>query len=369
MFKKIYSLIIKELLAILQDKRSRIVLILPPILQLFIFAFAATLDVTNISMAILNLDYGKIAYELTQRFQGCPYVKHIKYLDHESQIKEVIENQKVMMVLCIQENFSRNLLENQKAEVQLIFDGRRSNTAQIVQGYANKIILRYNRELAGKLDFTTSPSTLIARNWFNPNLIYSWFTVPGLVATLTMFTCLIVISLSIARERESGTFDQLLVSPLNSWEILFGKALPGILVGMCEGSIILVSAIFFFGIPFTGSLLVLYFSLLIFVCSIVGVGLSLSSLCKTQQQALLATFVFISISVILSGFGTPIETMPVWLQNFTYTNPLRFALVIVRGIFLKDLPFKDILMNLFPISIMGIINLLIAAWFFRKRIE
>lgn len=369
MLKKIYSLIIKEFLAILQDKKSRLILILPPILQLFIFAFAATLDVTNISMAVLNQDYGKIAYELTQRFQGFPYVRHIKYLDHESQIKEVIDNQEVMMVLHIQENFSRDLLENRKAEVQLILDGRKSNTTQIIQGYAVKIIQRYNRDLAAKLDFKDPPSILIPRNWFNPNLIYSWFTVPGLVAVLTMVTCLLVIALSIARERESGTFDQLLVSPLNSWEILFGKAIPGIIIGMGEGSVILLGAIFLFGIPFTGSIIFLYISLLIFVCSVVGIGLSLSSLCKTQQQALLATFVFISVSVILSGFGTPIENMPMWLQNFTYVNPLRFALVIVRGIFLKELPFNDILRNLFPISIMAVINSLIAAWFFRKRIE
>jgi len=369
MFKKVYSLIIKELLAVLQDKKSRLVLILPPIMQLFIFAFAATLDVTNISMGILNEDYGKLSYELTQRFQGFPYVKNIRYLDHENQIKEVIENQKVLMVVHIKEQFSRNLLQNQKADVQLILDGRKSNTAQIVQGYATKIIQRYNRDLAEKLNFKKAPTYLIPRNWFNSNLIYLWFTVPGLVGVLTMFTCLIVISLSIAREREAGTFDQLLVSPLNSWEILLGKAIPGIIIGMAEGTIMLLAAIFLFGIPFRGSILILYFSLFLFVFSIVGVGLFLSSLCKTQQQALLATFVFISISVILSGFGTPIENMPVWLQNATYINPLRFMLVIVRGIFLKALPFKDVIINLVPILILAIINITIATWFFRKKLE
>jgi len=369
MFKKIYSLIIKELLAVLQDKKSRLVLILPPIIQLFIFAFAATLDVTNISLAVLNEDYGKLSYELVQRFNGFPYVKNIQFLDHQAQIKEVIDNQKAMMVVHIGQDFSKNLLQNQKADVQLILDGRKSNTTQIVQGYAIKIIQQYNRDLAKKLNYETPTTNIISRNWFNPNLRYIWFTVPGLVSILTMFTCIVVISLSLAREREAGTFEQLLVSPLTSWEILLGKAIPGIIIGMSEGTIILFAAIFLFDIPFRGSVLILYFSLFIFVWSIVGIGLFLSSLCKTQQQALLATFVFISISVILSGFGTPIETMPNWLQKATCINPLRYMLVIIRGIFLKKFPFKDIFMNLIPIFIAAIINLSIASWFFRKKLE
>jgi ABC-2 type transport system permease protein len=369
MFKKVYSLIIKELLAVLQDKKSRLVLILPPIIQLFIFAFAATLDVTDISIGILNDDYGKLSYELVQRFKGFSYIKNIEFLDNQSQVKEVIDNQKVIMVVHIKEDFSKNLLEGRKGDVQLILDGRKSNTSQIVLGYAIKIVQKYAADLAEKIKLKTLPSVLITRNWFNSNLIYTWFTVPGLVALLTMITCVIVIALSLARERESGTFDQLLVSPLNSWEILLGKAIPGIIIGMAEGSIILLAAIFLFDIPFRGSIIMLYLSLFIFVWSIVGIGLFLSSLCNTQQQALLASFVFISVSVILSGFGTPIETMPLWLQKGTYINPLRFMLVIVRGVFLKNLPIKDIFMNLIPIFIIAIINLSIATWFFRKKLE
>lgn len=369
MLRKIYTLIIKELLAVLQDKKSRLVLILPPIMQLFIFAFAATLDVTSISLGILNEDYGKLSYELVQRIKGFSYVKEIYFLDHESEMKDYIDNQKVMGVVHIKQDFSKNILQKEKADVQLILDGRKSNTTQIIQGYIMKIIQQFSQDIAVDLNFNTSPYILVPRNWFNSNLIYTWFTVPGLVALLTMFTCIIVISLSLARERESGTFDQLLVSPLTSWEILLGKAIPGIIIGMCEGSIILFAAIFLFDIPFRGSILILYLSLFFFVWSIVGTGLFLSSLCKTQQQALLATFVFISISVILSGFGTPIETMPQWLQKVTYYNPLRFMLVIVRGVFLKALPIKDIFRNLIPIFIVTIINMSIATWFFRKKLE
>ncbi|KPK33354.1 MAG: hypothetical protein AMS24_01470 [Chlamydiae bacterium SM23_39] len=369
MFKNIYSLIIKEFLAVWQDKRIRLILIVPPLIQLFIFAFAATLDVKNISVACLNRDEGKLSYELIQRFAGSPFFNDMQYLNDFHQIQEVIDNQKAIMVIHIDEEFSRKLLSGRSPEIQLILDGRKSNTAQIVQGYAFKIIEQYYSDLSKKMNLPFPSTKLIARNWFNSNLIYTWFTVPGLVAILTMFTSLLVTSLTIARERELGTFEQLLVSPLRSIDILIGKAIPGIIIGMGEGTIILIAAVTAFQIPFTGSILALYFSMFIFVCSIVGVGLFLSSLCKTQQQALLAVFVFMSNSVILSGFATPIENMPIWLQKITLINPLRFFLIIVRGIFLKKIPFSVIFQNLYPIIIIAIFNLSVSTWFFRKRLE
>jgi ABC-2 type transport system permease protein len=369
MFKRVYPLIIKEFIAVWQDKRSRLMLIMPPMIQLFIFAFAATLEVKNISIAVLNRDYGKESYELVRRFQGSTYFKKINYINSPNQIREVIDNQKAIMVIQFDEQFSRNLLAGKPAEVQIILDGRKSNTAQIVLGYASKIIYQYNVERAQEEGFIFPKSVIIPRNWYNPNLEYIWFTVPGLVALLTMTTALLVTSLTIARERELGTFDQLLVSPLNSIDILLGKAIPGVIIGMGEGIIILLFAIFAFQIPFTGSILALFFALFVFVCSIIGVGLFLSSLCNTQQQALLAVFVFLSNAVTLSGFATPIENMPIWLQKITYINPLRFMLIIARGSFLKDLPWRDIITNLYPIIIVAIFNLSLAGWFFRKKLE
>jgi ABC-2 type transport system permease protein len=369
MFKRVYPLIIKEFIAVWQDKKSRIMLILPPMIQLFIFAFSATLEVKNISIGVLNRDYGKESYELIRRFQGSSYFKKIHYLNSPDQIKDIIDNQKAIMVIHIDEQFSRNLLEGKPAETQIILDGRKSNTAQIVLGYASKIIYQYNVERAQKGGVIFPKSVIIPRNWFNTNLTYTWFTVPGLVALLTMTTALLVTSLTIARERELGTFDQLLVSPLNSFDILLGKAVPGIIIGMGEGIAILLFAIFAFEVPFTGSFLALFLALFIFVCSIIGVGLFLSSLCSTQQQALLAVFVFLANSVTLSGFATPVENMPMWLQKVTYINPLRFMLVIARGSFLKELPIKDIITNLYPIVIVAIFNLSLAGWFFRKKLE
>jgi len=369
MKKGIYSLIIKEFLAVWQDKKSRIILILPPLIQLFIFAFAATLDVKNISIGILNLDSGKQSFELCQRFQWSPYFPHVRYLRGVEEIKDVIDNQKVIMVLFINEEFSRKLLAYKKADVEMIFDGRKSNSAQIVQGYAMQVIQNYNDELGQIMHFPVPSSINIQRSWFNPNLIYLWFNVPGLVAILTMFSTIIITALSVARERELGTFEQLLVSPLKPIDILIGKSIPGIIIGMIEGSIILIAAITAFQIPFTGSLLLLYFSMLIFVCSIVGVGICLSAICKTQQQALLAVFVFMSNAVILSGFGTPIDNMPQWLQNVTLANPLRYMLVIVRSIFLKDMPIHLALMQIYPMIIIAIFNLAISTVVFRRRLE
>jgi len=369
MFGKIYALIVKEFITILQDTKTRIVLISPPIIQLFIFAFAATLDVENVTIGVLNQDYGLQSSELIKRFEGSRTFSKVKFFNSHKQIQENIDNQKVLMVIHIDDNFSKNLLSHKKAKVQLLLDGRKSNSAQIVLGYASKIIDQYNSDLAKELGFKPADTIVIPRNWFNPNLIYKWFTVPGLVAILTLVITVVITSLSIARERELGTFEQLLVSPMKPIEILIGKTVPAIVLGMFEGTLILCAAIFIFRVPFTGSLLALYFSMFLFVLSIIGIGLFLSSICKTQQQALLSVFVFMSPAVIMSGFATPIENMPYIFQLSTIVNPLRYFIVIVRGIFLKELPFVEILKNIYPIALIAVFNLTLATWFFRKRIE
>jgi drug efflux transport system permease protein len=369
MFGKIYSLIIKEFITILQDTKTRIVLISPPLVQLFIFAFAATLDVENVTIGVYNQDYGKQSTELVKRFVESKTFTNIKFFNNYNQIKTSLDNQEVIMVIHIDTTFSKKILAKEIAKVQLLLDGRKSNSSQIVLGYANKIIDQYSNELSKQFNLISPDTILIPRNWYNPNLLYKWFTVPGLVGILTMLISLVITSLSIAREREIGTFEQLLVSPMRPLDILIGKTIPAIILGMVEGSIILCAAIFIFKIPFTGSLLALYFSMFLFVLSIVGIGLFLSSLCKTQQQALLSVFVFMSPAVILSGFATPIENMPIFLQKITLINPLRFFIVIVRGIFLKNLPFAEVLKNIYPIALIALFNLLFATWFFRKRIE
>lgn len=368
MFNRVLFLIQKEILAVLRDRKSRTILIIPPIVQLLIFAFAATLDVQNVTMGILNRDNGKQAFELVQRFHGSPTFSKIIYLDSVSAIAPFMDNQEGVFVLSIDEQFSRNLEAGKRANIQVIFDGRKSNTSQVVSGYVLSIVEQFNREYAAKAGISLQNSDLVVRNWFNPNLIYYWMNVPNLSGILTMLIALMLTALSIARERELGTFDQLLVSPLLPVEIIIGKTVPSIIISMLEGSFIIFVAVFIFGIPFTGSIFLLYFSMLVFVSSIVGVGLFISALCSTQQQAVLGSYFFMSPAVLLSGFATPVENMPDWLQVVTYFNPLRYYLVIAQGIFLKAMPFKIVFMNTWPMALMAIFTLIGAGLFTRKKL-
>lgn len=369
MLLRILALIRKEMLAIWRDKKSRTMLIFPPLLQLVIFSLAATLDVKNVPIAILNLDNGAESYELIQRFRGSPTFNKILYLDSVEEIAPIIDNQKAAMVIHIDQQFSRNLRANKSADVQLILDGRKSNTTQIVQGYAAEIIERFSTDLAAKFNIHEQQTEIFPRNWFNPNLLYYWFNVPNLSGILTMLIGLTITALSVARERELGTFDQLLVSPLQPIEILIGKTVPALIIGLIEGTVIVCAAIFVFRIPFIGSLLLLYVSMFVFISSIVGVGLFISALSKNQQQAILGSFIFMTPAVTLSGYATPIENMPVWLQQVTLINPLRYYLVIAKGLFLKNMPAKIVFEDIWPMVLIACFTLTGAVWFFRRRLE
>lgn len=365
----IYSLIVKEILTIWRDKRSRYVLIVPPLVQLFIFSFAATLDVKNVPIGILNLDGGAHSTHLIQRFQGSPFFSKIVFLDSVKEIEPFINKMEGLMVVFFDEQFSQNLEAKEPVDLQLILDGRRSNAAQIVAGYTANIVTQFAEEFSKVARISQTNTTLVPRNWFNPNLLYYWFNVPSLSGILTLVIGIVLSSLSISREKEIGTFDQLLVSPVTPGEIIIGKALPAIIIGVLEATLILVVGTLILGVPFRGSLPLFYVSVAVFVFSIVGVGLFISSISQTQQQATLGSWIFMSPSIMLSGFATPIENMPTWLQPITYFIPLRYYLVIARGIFLKDIPAYVIWENIYPMAIIGVVTLAITTWFFRKRLE
>ncbi len=368
--KKIISLIWKELLTVLRDRKVRLSILLPPIIQLFIFTYAATLDVKNVPIGILNRDNGEQAFLLVERFYGTKiFNNNIIFLKGVQEIGPFIDLQKGVMVVSIDEQFSRNLDAGKPATVQLILDGRKSNTAQIVAGYTGQIINRFNNDFTAALDLKIQNVELVPRTWFNPNTLYYWYNIPCLVGVLSMLICLVVTTQSVARERELGTFDQLLVSPLMPHEILIGKIIPGIIIGFIEGTFMLTMGTLVLGVPFTGSLLLYFMSLFIFVSSVSGIGLFISSLSTTQQQAMLGTFVFMVPSVLMSGFATPIENMPQWLQPFTYIIPLRYMLVISKGLFLKAMPAKIVLENVWPLIVISCVNFIGAAWFFRRRLE
>ncbi len=361
--KQILALIWKELLTVLRDKKVRISLLVPPIIQLFIFTFAATLDVKDVPIGILNRDNGEKAFEFVERFYGAKvFNNRIIFLKGVQEIAPFINEQKGVMVISIDEQFSRNLDAGKPATIQLILDGRKSNTAQIVAGYTQQIIHQFNNNRVQKIE-------IVPRTWFNPNTLYYWYNIPCLTAVLSMLICLVVTSQSVAREREMGTFDQLLVSPLMPLEIVIGKVLPGIMIGMFEGLIMLGIGTLIFGVPFTGSFLLYLLSLFVFVFSISGIGLFISSLSTTQQQAMLGTFSFLTPAILMSGFATPIENMPEWLQPFTYIIPLRYMLIISKGLYLKAMPASIVFHNLWPLVVISFVNLVGAGWFFRRRLE
>ncbi len=368
MWPRIIALVIKEFQALLRDKKSRFAIIGPPIIQLFLFGYAATFDLNNIPYAIYNKDSGFASRELVARFEGSPAFQQVAIIKDEKQIKSLIDHQKVLMVLNINQDFTRNLLANRSAQIQLIIDGRNSNTATIALNYVNNIVFAFNKYWAQTYNLSKPPAQLKVRAWFNPNLLSRWFIIPGIVATLTLLETLLITGLSIAREREQGTFDQLLVTPMTPPAILVGKSIPGIIIGGLEGAFIAVMAVLWFHIPFVGSILALGIGMFVFLLAATGIGLMISSLAITQQQGLLGVFLFMVPSIILSGFATPIANMPPPVQDLTYLNPLRYLLIIVRGVFLEGDGIYNLFSQYWPLALMALFTMSIATWLFRHRV-
>ncbi|MGD9949521.1 MAG: ABC transporter permease [Desulfobulbus sp.] len=363
---RLLALIIKEFLALFRDKKSRLAVIVPPLLQLLIFGYAATFDLEHATLAIFNEDSGSFSRELTARFERSSGFDVVGYLHSEAEIKPLIDSLSTLLVLRIGEQCSQLVAQGESCPIQVLIDGRNSNTAMLALNYVRTIVTEFNQEKAA-LKGKSLPARLAMRAWFNPNLESRWFIVPGIIALLAMIVTLIVTALSVAREREAGTFDQLLVTPLRPWEILIGKAIPGLIIGVGEASIIIAVTVFWFKIPLMGKLSVLYPALIIYVLSIIGIGLMISSFSTTLQQALLGAFLFIVPAVILSGFSTPIANMPEFMQALTYLDPMRYFLTIVRRVFLEGAGIEYFIHDLWPMSIIALVTLSLATWLFRHR--
>jgi ABC-2 type transport system permease protein len=362
------SLIYKELIAVWRDKKTRTVLFLPPLMQLFLFSYAATLEVKHTVIAIYNQDTGRQSTELIQRIGGSPQFKKVLYAQGQGDMTDMLTTQKALVGVTIQNDFSKKLLAKESSPLQVILDGRRSNASSIVLGYLSEIIEQYNTELAPDLKMKEKPVSFEVRNWFNPNLEYTWYTIPCLVAILSQVIALVLTSLSLAREREMGTFEQLMVSPLSPNEILVGKTIPALLLAMIEAAIIHVLSIYIFHIDFQGSLMLFYGSMTIFLLAVVGVGLFISSLCMTQQQAVLGTFIFMSPSMLISGFAAPIENMPPWLQYAAEAIPIKHFFIVVKGLFLKDMGAATVWQHTWPNLIIAAFTLTGASLFFKRRL-
>ena len=367
-FKRILSLIVKEFHSIWRDKKSRSVIFLPTILQLFIFSYAATLDITNIKLGILDFDNTEITREFIRQIKGSRYFDKIYNFKSHKELKNAIDEEKIRVGVFIENNFTKNYKKGTNPSVMVLTDGRRTNSSQIIASYITEIA--GNFAPTGVVSRSSSSPFFEIRNHYNPNLSYHLFIVASLMGILPMTAVVLLSSLSLAREKEMGTFDELLVLPFKTSEIIFGKVIVPLFFGLINGVIILFLSRIFFHMPFVGSFALFMLSLSLFLVSVVGIGLFISSICKTQQQAMLGVFVFMFPAIILSGYTSPIENItPEILQHLTVLNPLRFFLVISKGIILKNMNFYYVFLNLLPIVIISIITLIGAGRAFRAKIE
>ena len=359
--------VVKELLSNLRDPRARIALIGPPLLQLFVLSFAATLEVRNVDIAIVNDDTGRASHELVQRFTAASFVDEVVFVDRPEAIRLLLDRRTVLAGIHIAADFSRDVAAGRPASVQVIVDGRRGNAGQIALSYLQTIAAEYGVELAGS-DVAALPRVEV-RNWFNENLTYLWFIVPGMTGILVMFQTLVTTALSIARERELGTFDQLLVSPSTPLEIVIAKCVPAFVIATAQGALMITASVFVFRIPLAGSVPLLFLAITLFIFSLVGVGLMLSSICQTQQQAILSVFAIAYPLIMISGFATPVENMPDWLQLIAQASPLKHFLVIIQGSFSKAMPPAEILSNAWPLVVIGIVTLSAATVIVQRKLQ
>ena len=366
---RLLTLIVKELLSYLRDPRSRLILVGPPLMQLLVFSFAATLEVRNVDIAVLDVDRGRWSREMIERLDAAGFVARIIHVGSDAELRSMIDRREVLLGMRFDSEFSALASRGDTATVQLLLDGRRANASQIALRYVSDIATDLGIDVAQDSGARRTSTAAAVRHWFNPNLNYQWYIVPSLSGVLAMIISLIVPALSIARERELGTFDQLLVSPFTPIEIIVGKTAPALLVGFVIACIMMLAAVFGFRVPFTGNLMLLLGSLVLFIASVVGIGLSVSAVCQTQQQAILGAFMVAVPVVILSGFATPVENMPQWLQYVAEANPLKHYLIIVQGSFLKALPVSDIVAGALPMAAIALVTLTAATLFVRGRLQ
>ncbi len=365
-FSRILALVHKEFRSLLSSKAGRFLLVVPVIIQTGLFPFAATLEVKNAPLAVFNEDRGVASVEIMQRFAASGAFSEIIPVWSAGELSEAIGTREAMLAVHIPSDFSHKLIAGENSPVQVVLEGRRSNSSQIAFSYLQsvwEIYLRDRAHAAGRV----LPSEIVARNWFVPNLEYTHFILPSLVAIITTIGSLVVTALSVAREREQGTFEQLLVSPLSPEMIMIGKAIPAVCVGFFQATLILIASVFIYHVPFQGNLALLYGGMLFYALSLVGVGLFISSISKTQQQAFLGAFVFMVPAILLSGYTAPVENMPVWLQHITWANPVRHFVEVVKGVFLKDASLERVFELVWPLMVISAGTLTLAALMFRRK--
>jgi ABC-2 type transport system permease protein len=377
MLARLKQMLIKEFIQVFRDKRTRFVLFVPPIIQMLIFGYAATFEIHHVPTVVLDLDHSQESRELVSRFTSSPYFDVQRQLSDYRQIGDLIDRGDATIGLEINAGFAQNLRKGQTAPLQVIVDATNSNTALIASGYISQIALafaqRYQQDRISRISpqiIEKIPSVqLEQRPWYNPDLRSRWFFVPGIIGSLTLVLVVTLTAFAVVREREIGTLEQIMVTPIRPAEFILGKTLPFFLIGLFDVSLIATVGTLWFQVPFRGQILVLFAGAVLFLLCMLGVGLLISTVSSTQQQAMVTAFFFIMPAITFSGFGFPISTMPQWLQYLTYLSPLRYFLIVLRGTYLKGVGMEILWPQMLAMAGLGIGLLSVAVLRFHKALD
>lgn len=373
MFERITHMLVKEFIQILRDPRMRTVIFVMPLVQTLVFGYAVTTDVTHIPTAIFDLDNSRASRELVARFTGSGYFDVVAYVDRKEETQDLVDHGVVKAVLQMNKGFGDDLRAGRTAPVQVIVDGTDSNTAGIVLNYAGQIAGRFSETVLQTrvIRATGEPATparvkVETRAWFNENLESRNFYVPGVIVLIVTLVTLMLSSMAVVREKEIGTIEQIMVTPIRQAEFILGKTLPFALIGFADVALVTVIAAYWFDVPIRGSLLLLVGATSLYLMSTLGIGLLISTISRTQQQAMMSAFFYYFPAMLLSGFVFPIANMPETVQWVTYLNPLRYFLVIIRGIFLKGVGLEILWPQMAALLILGSLTLWVATTRFQK---
>jgi ABC-2 type transport system permease protein len=373
--RRIYHILVKEFIQAVRDPRLRIFLFLPPLVQLMMYGYAINFDIQHIRTAVFDEARTPQTRTLINRFASNPYFDLEYYVGREDRVRDLIDRGRVTFALRFPYDFAKNLKMGKPAAVQLLIDGTDSNAALIVGRYANTIINDYGVELLkerlGRRGLTGglgAPVVMEEQTWFNANRISRYSFVPGVIAMVVMLVSIMLTALSVVREKEIGTMEQLLVTPLRPVEFILGKTIPFVLISLGDVVLVTLVALFWFGVPFRGSPPVLLLGVLLFLISTVGVGLLISTLCSTQQQAMMVSTFFFMPFIMLSGLVFPIPNMPVAVQYITYLNPLRFFIIVIQDIFLKGVGLAVLWPQMAAMALLGAVLLTLSVLRFRQRL-
>ena len=376
MFERIQQMLIKEFIQTFRDPKMKGIIFMMPIVQVLIFGYAVTTDVRHVKTAIHDLDNSLISRELVSRFEKSGYFDIVEYVENDDRVTEMIDRDEVKAALRINKGFGEALRAGRTSQLQVIVDGTDSNTAGIVLDYSSKISLRFSQQVlmtrfAGLRGMAQQPGhvTLETRAWFNENRESRNFYVPGVIAIIVMLITLMLTSMAVVREKEIGTMEQIMVTPIRPFEFILGKTVPFALIGFADVVLITVIGVFWFEVPIRGSLPLLFGATSLYLMTTLGVGLLISTVSSTQQQAMMSTFFFYFPAVLLSGFMFPINNMPTVIQWFTYLNPLRYFLIIIRGVFLKGVGLEILWPQMAALAIMGVVTLWMATSRFQKTLS